>query len=398
MFELSSFAQLDSIVNILSERYSNDKSGTIKIPYEKDFNINGNTYWDSISTINYINSYIYYYDLIDSLASDEELIKLTNHQSPIVQFYSAFALGKRDTLLLPMVLEKMLDNPVSAGATSTDVVTDRLSASMIFSSLWERKRATGYPSNIYMDSLYSIYLLHENTPKMDIGVHLVYFRSEALKPTIAILAFERKNMSAIRYINKWYKGEYYIQLNKVYLEVLDSNIVEYWMPATKSIIEDLIDLKDKETLRDLGGWLKNNREKWVGIKGIDAILDKSWEIRDSIKWGQERYPYLSGEIDFILGDWNVISGWKIEKYSDLRNDTIILERPNNKNLKCLKVKVDKGGSSAITFWAESDNNDMSNMVSCPVIDTKNNRISFGSLAWNWYNIIIEDDKLIFIKE
>ncbi len=399
IFGLDTNAQLDSVVNTLSDRYSKEKNASIKIPYARNVTKYNYIYLDSTLKQIYEYSNLYYYKLMDSLASDKDLIKLTSHESPIIQFYAAFALGKRDTLLLPHIIMKMLDNPVTAGCYSTDVGFNKLSATMIFSSLWERKRETGYPSDLYMDYVDAIYLLHKNALEGDIGVQLVNLRSEALKPTIEILAFEKKNLSAINYIFKWYKAEFYTQLNNVYLEILDSNFVYYYISATKSIIEDLIELNDKKTLQKLGGWLKNNRDKWNGIIGIDKILDKSFEIRDSIKWGQDRYPYSIEEIEFLLGDWSLISGWKIEKYLDVLSDTIVLERVSIKTAKYTKINVGDGTySSDIIFWTKNNKGKLDKMISCPVIDTKNNRISFGSIDWNWYKIKAVGNKLIIIKE
>lgn len=398
LFELSSTAQLDSIVNYYANRYSESSHRFVEIPNEKGITITDDFRRDSLLWARYLNSDNYFYHLIDSIATEEELIKLTSHESPIVQFYSAYALGKRDTLILPDILKKMLDSPLSEGCTSTDVIINRPSASMIFTSLWRRKRETGLPSDIYMDKLDSIYLLHPNTPYLEKGMRLTRLRSDILKPTIETLAFEQRNMSAIRYMNKWYKGEYYKELNKVYLEALDSNIVEFSMPVTKEIIKNLIELNEKKTLRELGGWLKHNRTKWVGLKGIDEILDKSWEIKDSIKWGQERYPYISEDLEFILGNWVVISGWTIQGYKELRDEKIVFERPKKNNSEYLKINVDQGGSSAITFWGERNKEGNRAMISCPVVDVTNKRISFGSLEWNWYDIVIADDKLILTKE
>lgn len=396
MFELSAFSQLDSVVNILSDSYSKDSYSFIKIPTKKNYVITGNTYWDSIYIMKYKGSVLYYYNLLDSFATNEDLIKLTSHKSPIIQFYSAFALGKRDTILLPIILEKMLDNPIYAACSSTDVVFDRLSASMIFTSLWQRKRATGYPSDIYMDKLDSIYLLHKNTPEIDIGMQLGHLRSNALKPTIEILAFERKNMSAIRYMNEWYKGEYYTQLNKVYLELLDSNIVEYSRPATKKIITNLIDLGDKETLRKLGGWLKNNKEKWIGIKGIDEILDKSWEIKDSIKWGHQRYPFTNNDIKFLLGEWAIISGMNINNIAT--SDTVILERKEKQKGQYQKIGFDLSSEILFSHYYENINDKKVKMVGNPKFDAINKRISFSSLDWDWYKIYFEENRLVLIRE
>ncbi len=389
----NSYAQLDSAVKYLSDRYSKYQY-FIKIPGEKNFIKTGNLRKDSVSFEYYKKTDIYYYDLIDSFASNEDLIKLTGQKSPIIQCYAAYALGKRDTLLLPEVLKKMMDDPVYAVCSNTDFAFERVSASMIFTSLSQRKRLTGYPTDDFMDSMYSIFLLHKNTPGDEIGMALVYHASEKLKPTIEKLAFERKNIDAMRYMNKWHKSEYYTLLNKNYLELLDSNIVQYSIPVNEEIIRNLIDLRDKETLRKLGIWLKNTRDKWVGIYGIDNLLDNCWEILDSVKRGQERYPFSDHDIKFLLGEWIIISGMDINDLAT--KDTIVLERKMNQKGEYQKLKYDVSVNSLYSYYYESTNVKKVKMVGTPIYDTMKNRICLRQ--WDWYKIIIEKDKLTLIRE
>lgn len=393
-------AQIDSLI-----KYVQDDEYVVSIKTEKEYfrYIGLNPYVDSVMILEWFHkSPHYFFKLLDSIASDDKLIELTTHESPIVQAYAAEVIANRDTLLLPLVIENMLDNYSRVKVLSGCVVLSRTTASQVYSGLRSRRHKTGLPTQSFIDKLDSIYLSHSNTPSLDIGLKLNDLRSKSLNPVIEKVVLERKDVYATDYLYKWYKGEYYDILNDTYLDILDSCTNEWFTPNVKDVITKLIELDDKETLIKLGSWLNNNREKWVGIKNIDNTLDRSYLIRDCIGWNSDRYPFDSVDVNFLLGDWVIISGLDNYSISTYYGDTIILKKSvTKKEIRkhhYQKIGFELEPNGLFSHYYESVFDNEVKMVGSPTFDSIITRISFRSTSWIWYKIIKEEDKLILIRE
>ena len=400
LISISSIAQIDSLI-----QYVQDDEYIISIETQKEYF----RYWrnrsvsDSMKLEIYHKTPHYFYSLLDSIATDEKLFELTTHKSPIVQAYAAEAIAHRDTLLLPLVIKNMMDNYSEVAVKKIDIVISWPTAERIFSGLEDRRRLTGLPTQSFIDKLDSIYISHRNLPSFYIGIELCKLKSKSLNPVIEKVAIERKDIYAINYLYKWFKGDYYDLLNNLYLDILDSCTTAYNTPNIKDVIKKLIGLNDKETLKKLGEWLNNNRKKWVGIKGIDKILDNSYIIGNSLRVNNSRYPYDSVDVGFLIGDWFIISELEYNILSPYyESDTIVLKRSISKKEirkhQYQKIRFNYKYHVLSSDYYQNVSDNRPKFAGLTVFDASNTRLCFNSSDWKWYSIIIKEDELILIKE
>lgn len=200
---------------------------------------------------------------LKKIATNDELLQLTQHQNPIVRCYAGWALIDKKYSNLESLFENFVNNDATVLTFNIDIKNDDKISSEFYHRYWNSIDNKNKSTNPQLFKLDSIVLFN---PKSD---WLLVQRSlenrispRRFNKRIEFLAFENHNIDALLYLSNWYKAEYVKKLKTGFVDyLLKTDFKKEGVSRYYSAISELLKYHDEGIERTVLNKLRQDR-RW----------------------------------------------------------------------------------------------------------------------------------------
>lgn len=181
-------------------------------------------------------------------ATNNELVKLTNHNNAVVRCYAGWALIDRKYSRLDSIYLSFLNNDAEVITYSIDLKGNDNISTVFYHRYWNSLEFKDKAEDSVLLKLDSLTLYNANSYWLLILRALenrIYPKSYIKQ--IEYLAFDKNNIDAIFYLSNWYKAEYVDKLKPALIQYLQ--MTDFKNVGTTSyyrVIDELLKFKDED--------------------------------------------------------------------------------------------------------------------------------------------------------
>ncbi|WP_375191076.1 hypothetical protein [Chryseobacterium sp.] len=190
------------------------------------------------------------------LASDEELLALIHNKNRIVAVYSAIGLLDRKPEVLDKIFLNFLNLKSQIHIQDGCIIGDQNPAEPLYYAYLYSLDNENLRTDSKLQKLDSIIIFSSNSSESLLQEALRYkLYPKTFRKPIEIQAFKNHKISAINYLNHWYKGNYSNLLQKEYISIIKNDSFGY---SKRKVLTELLSFKNPANKNVILDYLKKD--------------------------------------------------------------------------------------------------------------------------------------------
>lgn len=202
---------------------------------------------------------------LNEIASDDELLSLINNKNKTVAVYASIGLVNRKPELLDKIFQNFLNLKIQIHTQDGCIVDDQNPAEPLYRAYYRSLKIEDSKTDLMLQKLDSIIIFNSNSPESLLQEALRYkVYPKNFRKRIEHLAFQNHEISAVKYLSHWHKGDYSKFLQEEFISMLKNDSFSY---SKRKVFSELLSFRNPAHKKFILNYLRK-----------DTLLNDEYEI------------------------------------------------------------------------------------------------------------------------